>query len=331
MTLFLAASLKCLVNRTALQGNNGEARTSATYGESLPGLFARLTHDGLWERMCQGYSQATIDGSLDEFSGTWPKWGMMLAGSLMELPTWELRTEGKESLLWRTPQAHNANQGPKSKEFYRRCLETNESMITLTDQVRHNPGKMWPTPMSSDGKHSGPNQRDSSGKLALAGAAYHNATMWPTPHANCHTGAGAQGRECGLNIQTAVKMWPTPNSSDHRDRGNLSDPAIQRRVEIGKQISLSMAMEGDGQLNPSWVECLMNLPIGWTDPDCDEPQPWPGVPAGPGESQHEWEPPRLAKGVPRRRERLQAIGNAVYPAQARPIFRAIMDIEGVRA
>ena len=43
--------------------------------------------------------------------------------------------------------------------------------------------------------------------------------------------------------------------------------------------------------------------------------------------QHEWEPPRLAKGVKHRRERLQAIGNAVYPAQARPIFRAIMEIE----
>lgn len=40
--------------------------------------------------------------------------------------------------MWRTPQAHNANQGP------------NESMITLTDQARHNPGN-WPTPKTPTG------------------------------------------------------------------------------------------------------------------------------------------------------------------------------------
>jgi hypothetical protein len=35
----------------------------------------------------------------------------------------------------RTLQAANANQGAKSQEFYEKCLDTNESMITLTDQV----------------------------------------------------------------------------------------------------------------------------------------------------------------------------------------------------
>ena len=153
---------------------------------------------------------------------------------------------------------------------------------------------LWPTPMSGDGKHGGPNQRDSSGKLALAGAAYHNATMWPTPAAQ-----------------------DSKNST-------LPPSQVERDTIPGEMIRRG---EADGQLNPDFVECLMNLPIGWTDPDCDEPQPWPGVPAGPGELQHEWEPSRLAKGVKHRRERLQAIGNAVYPDQARPIFRAIMEIE----
>ena len=49
--------------------------------------------------------------------------------------------------MWRTPQSCNANQGPKSEEHYKRCLETNESMITLTDQVRH--AGMWPTPRAN--------------------------------------------------------------------------------------------------------------------------------------------------------------------------------------
>jgi len=49
-------------------------------------------------------------------------------------------------------------------------------------------------------------------------------------------------------------------------------------------------------------------------------------PAGPG-PQHPWEPPRIATGVKDREEKLKALGDAVVPAQAYPIFRAIMEIE----
>jgi DNA (cytosine-5)-methyltransferase 1 len=34
-------------------------------------------------------------------------------------------------------------------------------------------------------------------------------------------------------------------------------------------------------------------------------------PAGRGEAQHEWEPPRTEARVPQRKERLMALGNAV--------------------
>ena len=37
---------------------------------------------------------------------------------------------------WRTPQRWNADQGPKSREFYERCIKTGESAITLTDQTK---------------------------------------------------------------------------------------------------------------------------------------------------------------------------------------------------
>ena len=70
-----------------------------------------------------------------------------------------------------------------------------------------------------------------------------------------------------VNLSQAVKMWPTPQASDNRDRGNMSDPSIQRRITIGKQIGLTTAVketQGGGSLNPDWVEWLMNWPIGWT-------------------------------------------------------------------
>jgi len=49
-------------------------------------------------------------------------------------------------------------------------------------------------------------------------------------------------------------------------------------------------------------------------------------PAGPG-PQYPWEPPRIATGVKDRVAKLKALGNAVVPAQAYPIFKAIMEIE----
>lgn len=71
-----------------------------------------------------------------------------------------------------------------------------------------------------------------------------------------------------LTAGTASGLWPTPQASDHRDRGCLEDPAIQRRIRIGKQVGLSTAVKqkrGPGTLNPTWVEWLMGFPIGYTD------------------------------------------------------------------
>jgi len=50
-------------------------------------------------------------------------------------------------------------------------------------------------------------------------------------------------------------------------------------------------------------------------------------PAPYGADQYDWEPPRLAKGMPNRRERLKALGNAVVPQQVYPILVAIAAVE----
>jgi hypothetical protein len=39
-------------------------------------------------------------------------------------------------------------------------------------------------------------------------------------------------------------LLPTPLASDNRDRGDVSNPCIQRRMRIGKQIGLSMLFKG---------------------------------------------------------------------------------------
>jgi hypothetical protein len=73
------------------------------------------------------------------------------------------------------------------------------------------------------------------------------------------------GTSSNLGLAGLVRMWPTPCSSDNRDRGNLSTPAIARRVAKGKQVMLSMSVSTDsGRLNPTWVEWLMAFPLEFT-------------------------------------------------------------------
>jgi len=68
-------------SRTALQESVWRLLMSVIYGASLQGSFARLTPNGLWERTCRGYSQVSMDGSLDAFCGTWSAWGIVSDGA----------------------------------------------------------------------------------------------------------------------------------------------------------------------------------------------------------------------------------------------------------
>lgn len=100
------------------------------------------------------------------------------------------------------------------------------------------------------------------------------SSLWHTPTAhNAKEGAyPAEFRrktptlEAEAKMGMPAKLWPTPQASDNRDRGNLSSGAVQRRMEKGKQISLSQCVDDQsGALNPEWVEWLMGFPIGHTD------------------------------------------------------------------
>jgi hypothetical protein len=72
----------------------------------------------------------------------------------------------------------------------------------------------WPTPCTQDGPNGGPSQGADRlpGAVGLAG--------WPTPHTNSTTGPGSEGRESGLNIQTAANLagWTTPQAHDTNGR-----------------------------------------------------------------------------------------------------------------
>ncbi|WP_296432986.1 hypothetical protein, partial [Yoonia sp.] len=62
--------------------------------------------------------------------------------------------------------------------------------------------------------------------------------------------------------QSVFSLLPTPVASDNRDRGSLANPSVRRRLNIGKQVSLSMLWAG--QLNPQFVEEMMGFPLDWS-------------------------------------------------------------------
>jgi len=75
---------------------------TATSGPSTPVSFASYDHDGSWRKTCQGYSQVTLDGSLERFSETWPRAGMTRNGIAYLRSPLAPVTDATESGLWRT-------------------------------------------------------------------------------------------------------------------------------------------------------------------------------------------------------------------------------------
>ncbi len=58
-------------------------------------------------------------------------------------------------------------------------------------------------------------------------------------------------------------LLPTPSASDNRDRGGPTNPCVQKRIQNGKQVGLTMMI--DGQLNPRFVAEMMGFPENWTE------------------------------------------------------------------
>lgn len=80
--------------------------TPAGYGWRWPGSLAKFDHASrLWRtRQC-----SLVEG-LDEFSGTWPRWGLMLDGECLELQPLASSTDESESGLLPTPSGVNAGK-----------------------------------------------------------------------------------------------------------------------------------------------------------------------------------------------------------------------------
>ena len=198
-------------------------------GSTWRGWLAKYDPDtSLWRT-----AQCSLLEDLNESLATLPRSGMTRGGLLWELPMLEQTIKeigfGLLQPIWPTPAARDGNPTNTLE-----TLKDGRFVDQLANRVKMVENNLWTTPCSRDWK----------GKTI------------------------SKNHPEGFNKSLAndVIKFPTPQASDCRDRGNMSNPSIQRRAEKGKQLNLSMvAHPTSGQLNPTWVEWLMGWPLGWTD------------------------------------------------------------------
>ena len=258
--------------------------------------------------------------------------------------------------MWPTPTQDSATERTKNYA---------QGGKPLTVAVQEEEIRMWPKPRVSDteggvvknvelkdGNFSRTNKKGVRWGVKLKDAVSHvekQKNMFPTPSSRDWKGghgtivnedgkyyrvSNTTGTKWGARLDAQIEkmesekqeMLPTPQAADNRDRGNMSDPSVQRRIKIGKQVMLSQKVKktkGTGSLNPDWVEWLMGYGQGYTDPDnkdkftLDSHQGFPNEP----------EIARVTTENQYRKDRLKALGNSIVPQIAYHIGLAILEQE----
>lgn len=243
-----------LVSRAPLSARpeaNGESMTSDGYCPPSWKCFARLEPDSSFSKMCQGSCQRMLDGSLEKFTGSWPRSGTMRNGSLYERPTWvpatsaiassswpSARAEDSESCgnhfgaadslnavagSWPTPNANPAapnNSKNRGKDY-------GGERERMTDQCLESRALQWPTPFGVTGNH-GPDGNEFSTAVRA----------WATPRAEGSAGSsdvewqpGKKPMRNGKSITTTLtdqaNLWTTPQAHDVTQRGSGQKPTAK--------------------------------------------------------------------------------------------------------
>ena len=94
--------------------------------------------------------QFSLLGGWDEFSETWPRWGLMRNGECWVQPMLALRTSGTESGLWPTPNVPN---GGRSLSHVTEWSESGRTAYHKGKKVQvglESAVKLWATPQAHD-------------------------------------------------------------------------------------------------------------------------------------------------------------------------------------
>ena len=92
----------------------------AVYGQSAPVCLGSFDLNTPYLKTSQTFLMESGELGLSEFSGTFPRSGMMRSGTVYQLPNLARTTTEIGSGLWPTPTAHNAKEGAYPSEYTRK-------------------------------------------------------------------------------------------------------------------------------------------------------------------------------------------------------------------
>jgi DNA (cytosine-5)-methyltransferase 1 len=216
-------------------------------GEKWRGSFTKYDPDtSLWRT-----HQCSLLGDLEEFSETWPQWGLMRNGECWEQRTLEHRIRGTGFGLspngvdsFHTPNTTGLDGGSNSRKALKK--------------------RLLPTPVSIDSGSGRFNTSIGSTVQRPTLALMARKNLWPTPRAQ-EPGRTTMGYGRGLaelvegkkqRIPKIVQNWPTPTAHNAKETNAPSE---------ANRNTPTLAAQAGGSLNPMWVEWLMGWPLGWTD------------------------------------------------------------------
>ncbi len=212
-------------------------------GQSAPVLLGSFDPDTPSLKTSQTCLMENGELGLSEYSGTFPRSGMMRNGTVYQLPNLArtiteigsgLFATQEERFYWRTPDTGSGGTPKALLEGETHRKSGSAIQVRLGDQV-----KMWPTPTVATIHASMQAHQKEAERLHPKG-------------------------QNTLGAEVASRMWPTPTANE--------DAAGTPKGKMQKMLGNHPSLRGNtpeqwsrGTLNPTWVEWLMGFPIGHTD------------------------------------------------------------------
>ena len=212
-------------SRIRVQENVVHLVMSVTSGRKCGESYAKLNHDGFWVKTSQDSVQVKLDNSSEEYSETWPRWGIMSGGVAGRLRMLERHTTENGSSLLPTCRSREAGNYQYANGNH------NKPILTLSGKI----AGMLPTLNTCD------------------------ATMGQLK------GKEFTGNKHAMKLEQAINMLPTItcNTGKNTSPGiNFDKREVKCHLDgvfmnqIGKKNGLV--------LQPAFAEWMMGFPEGWT-------------------------------------------------------------------
>lgn len=260
-------------NRGQVPENDSARKMLGISGQRCLESFKSAAPTRLWARMFLESLVGTGDWSSRRCKLTWRLKGSRYSRLWFQLVPSALPTEGTgfgllpiETPLMGTPTSNGSTKSRGKKFLGKNKAPTPQEMVSRMNGL-------LPTPDCQNHRDGKKLRKDSN---MLQGGSHATSLhhlgaydMLPTPQSRDWKGASGRSYKGEENdLPNMVKnltngMLPTPNASDDRDRGGPKDRAIQRRMEIGKQVGLTQMV--DGQLSGRFVLEMMGFPPDWVE------------------------------------------------------------------